>query len=479
MARPRSGTLEWRNDRWFARLHVTVDGFETRKRYDLKTTNKSQARRRMAQLVKDTVVAAPTEQAAAAPETVDSFAKGWIEARRARGIAAAEYEERFYWRVWSPVIGKKALGEVTAADVRGVLEDAATGALRPVKRKHHKNEPGPYSHQSIAHMRATAFRLFDAAWRDELIPENRVARVSVPEIEEESKPRTTLTDAEIGALLAHPEVDGEIKMLVLLSRTVAGLRAGDLNALDWTAFSPGFGTCTFVRRKTRRKKPQPVTFQVPAPVVAFLTAWHVRQGAPDAGPVFPVRRGPRAGESKAQANMSYATRLRRELLRAGITRHELHHETPTTLPVHFHATRSAYAKALARANVNEQTAMALTGHSDSKVHKRYLESQEVRVLPSAAVPYVDPAAAALVANRTQRGTKPAASNVSANDQSPLQPVGIAVGSDHQAGLAQLVEHELPKLGVTGSSPVSRSVWRRHDDAAQGARRGADFVLRDC
>src|SRR5215208_6160691 len=29
-------------------------------------------------------------------------------------------------------------------------------------------------------------------------------------------------------------------------------------------------------------------------------------------------------------------------------------------------------------------------------------------------------------------------------------------SDRSAGLAQLVEHELPKLGVTGSSPVSRS-----------------------
>src|SRR5262245_27911238 len=39
----------------------------------------------------------------------------------------------------------------------------------------------------------------------------------------------------------------------------------------------------------------------------------------------------------------------------------------------------------------------------------------------------------------------------------LQSPKIAVGSGVQAGLAQLVEHELPKLGVTGSSPVSRSV----------------------
>ena len=59
--------------------------------------------------------------------------------------------------------------------------------------------------------------------------------------------------------------------------------------------------------------------------------------------------------------------------------------TATTLPVDFHSTRRAYATALARVGVNEQTAMALTGHASSDVHKRYLEGLRVRALPSAFV----------------------------------------------------------------------------------------------
>jgi hypothetical protein len=83
--------------------------------------------------------------------------------------------------------------------------------------------------------------------------------------------------------------------------------------------------------------------------------------------------------------MSYADRLRRELLKAGVTRRELHHETATTLPVDFHSTRRAYATALARLGVNEQTAMVLTGHTDPKVHQRYVDAQTVDALPAAAV----------------------------------------------------------------------------------------------
>ena len=66
-------------------------------------------------------------------------------------------------------------------------------------------------------------------------------------------------------------------------------------------------------------------------------------------------------------------------------RHELHHETATTLPVDLHSTRRAYATALARVGVNEQTAKVLTGHSDSKVHQRYIASL-IGEVPAAALP---------------------------------------------------------------------------------------------
>jgi hypothetical protein len=60
--------------------------------------------------------------------------------------------------------------------------------------------------------------------------------------------------------------------------------------------------------------------------------------------------------------------------------------------------------------VNEQTAMRLTGRSDSKVHQRYQDALSVLALPSAAVPDHAPEAVALFAasqNRTRRGAKPA------------------------------------------------------------------------
>jgi hypothetical protein len=53
---------------------------------------------------------------------------------------------------------------------------------------------------------------------------------------------------------------------------------------------------------------------------------------------------------------------------------------------------------LARVGVNEQTAILLTGHSDSKTHRRYLEAATIRALPAAAVPIIDSSSAALVAN---------------------------------------------------------------------------------
>ncbi len=332
------------------------------------------ARRKLVRLLKEQASsgALPSSESAKAPETVDGYAQNWIEARRKRGIASVEYEERFYARVWSPAIGMKALGAVTAADVRGVLEAAATGELRPEKRKYAKTEPEPYSRQSIVHMRATIFRL----------------------------PET-----------ARP----------------------------------------------------------------FIKAWWEHQGSPETGPVFPVRRGKRAGEVKKRSNMSYADRLRRELLKAGVSRHELHHETPTTLPVDFHSTRRAYAQTLARIGMNAQGAAELTGHSDLDTHQRYLANVKVRVLPAAAVPLLPSVVTLFAANQENRpklGTEPGEGGGLPAQGDHLQALGIAVGSDVQAGQAQLVEHELPMLGVTSSSLVSRSIRRSrqtfHSRGLEGA-----------
>jgi integrase len=61
-------------------------------------------------------------------------------------------------------------------------------------------------------------------------------------------------------------------------------------------------------------------------------------------------------------------------------------KTETSRPVDFHSTRRAYATGLARANVNAQTAQVLSGHSDAKVHQRYVAAATITALPEAAAP---------------------------------------------------------------------------------------------
>lgn len=409
--RPATGSLVLTPSGYAARLWVTKDGERIRDWLPLGTFDERVARRKLRREVERAKAGElPKPEQTRAEETVDSYAREWLDRRDARGIATtAVAERRYYEKVWRPVIGSKALGSVKAADIRAVLEDAAIGRLM----WHTTNgSPKRYTRTTISHIRAAAYRLFAAAWRDEIITTNPVERVELPDVDEVKKPRAVLTDAEIGTLIAHPDVDAELKLLVLLSRTIGGMRAGDLNSLDWTAFSPEFATCTIIRRKTRKKRPYPQTLEVPEPVRPFLLVWWQRQGSPVTGPVFPTRVGPNAGKPKKQGHMSYADRLRAALLKARIDRHELHHETATTMPVDFHSTRRAYASALARAGVNAQTAMVLTGHADPLVHQRYVEAATIRALPVAALPPI-PTAAAFLAGKAPKPPLPTAENSNA------------------------------------------------------------------
>ena len=130
--------------------------------------------------------------------------------------------------------------------------------------------------------------------------------------------------------------------------------------------------------------------------------------------VFPVRQGKRAGDFRARRGTSFAERLRRGLMKAGILRHDcarnwtagmpkhneaccpemavdpLYSETANTLPVDFHSFRRAFNTALASTGVNVQRAMRLAGHSDARTHMRYvMQAPAMRQIPAeAALPGV-------------------------------------------------------------------------------------------
>ncbi len=116
------------------------------------------------------------------------------------------------------------------------------------------------------------------------------------------------------------------------------------------------------------------------------------------GPVFPVTRGPRKGEARLERGVSFADRLRRNLMLAGIKRHPfqqpdvrptektpccaelasdpVYRETGWSLPVDFHRFRRAFSTGLAEAGVNAQQAMLLAGHADTRAHALYVMEAE-------------------------------------------------------------------------------------------------------
>jgi integrase len=174
----------------------------------------------------------------------------------------------------------------------------------------------------------------------------RWTRVETPRMPDAPvvKPRALPTDAEFAAFLSFDGASLEGKLTALVARTLGGMRASDVNALTWSDFTDDFSSVIVPRTKTKR--PQRLT--VPAAVRAHLRAWHEHEGSPSVGPVFPVRRGERAGEHKSRRGTSYAARFRRDLRlaleAAGLPiREELFVETDTSLPTDFHNMRRMFA----------------------------------------------------------------------------------------------------------------------------------------
>jgi hypothetical protein len=205
----------------------------------------------------------------------------------------------------------------------------------------------------------------------------------------------------------------ERQTMACVSRMFGGVRAGDLQAIEWTAFD----TSTDFERgwAPRTKTARPQLLEVPEMLRPILRDWWERHGRPTTGPIFPVRKGDRAGEQRARVQVAAA--MRRDLKRAfGIEvprqvdvvrsngradvrivwetvrevsprERELFEPTEFTKPVDFHSFRRAFKQALVDAGVEIQTAMALSGASDAKAHQRYLaNTSKMRRLPEGALP---------------------------------------------------------------------------------------------
>ncbi len=403
---------------WRARVTKTLDdGTTDRPLYSLGTTDRTTARRKLAQLVAavergDDI---PGAVGYGAPERVKDFCKEWLDLREGQGIASVDAERRYLERFVVPTIGNLPLGDVAPPQINGILTDLASSTYTQGKARQVQKS---YRGATVKKLRGILHALFRTAQADGKIHQNPVAPVRTPSTAREiRKDRTILTDSEFETFIACPKVDLELRMMSLVARVEGGMRASDVNGWDWTMIDRvHFAECDVPRTKTRHTRPAQ-RLAIPPALVPFLRMWWEQAGKPESGPVFPVRRGKRAGASRTSGG-GFAARLRRDLFRAGVyrmtpvevpatkpgmrtdlgkgakgtklapsPRDPLYFETATTLPVDFHSFRRAFNTALAEAGVNVQHAMHLAAHTDPKVHARYvMRTTAMRTIPDAAIP---------------------------------------------------------------------------------------------
>ena len=376
--------MELRRAGWCARVTLPADDGSAgdRIRVDLGTYDRSRAERMLATLLQEAEYGTGLHAAkgkALRAETFAVYAGTWLARRFTAGVVMAKDEKNNLERHVLPHLGKLPLTVVRPVHVRAVLAKAAETLSRETVRK----------------IRGVVSRVLGAAFREELIAENPVTRVEVPtDTRADVRERTILTDDEVRRFLAAPSVDLELKVLSVCARVLGGMRTSELNRWAWTMVDrEHFADVTIRRAKAKRGIAGRVQrLSVPEPMRPFLRVWWQHQGMPEDGPVFPARRGLNKGGFK-RARVGYAGRLRRALLRMGITRREIHADTELTRRADFHSFRRAFSTSLAEAGVNVQTAMVLANHSDARVHALYVvRSDAMRVVPAACVPVLPDAA---------------------------------------------------------------------------------------
>lgn len=372
--RPRTGRLQYfTRDGWKSLHRVTENGLQRQKWFPLGTKNRviAEARNKLiiAQLeagetpdAKDFLVRLETFQEAGDRLCGEVFKIKSIKDRiqRLRDYAY-------------PVIGPMPVDEIRKADVISVLERGLTGELSAESLRKLRQE-----------MRAV-FKWFRAR---EMIPSNPCDEVEIPEgATTDGRAREQLTDGEFVAFWLCEANPRWLRMMAYTSRAIGGMRTSDLHEWQWPHIN-------WERREARVRRPKTDGKGIDWSNVklddegyfAALDSWWRQCGCPVDGYVFPLNRG--INPLGKREHLSYAAQIRRALLRAGITRRELHEDTQWSRRVDFHSFRRAYVTALGDAGVNAQTSMRLTGHKKLSTHLDYVNKLRATATPEGVVPVI-------------------------------------------------------------------------------------------
>lgn len=292
--------------------------------------------------------------------TVRKFGESWTsgELYRAHGEinglkpkASAKDDAYRLKRYVYPVIGDKAVADVTEDDAKRVMKEAEARArelegerkLRPATR-----------FQLYQCMR----RLFDLAIQPgQLRKDSPVADYLRPG---KGKPKLFgyLYPSELLALLKCTDVPIARRVLYALA-VYTGLRKGSLFALTWGGIDFQHGTLTSLHSKTGL----PQLFEIPESLRELLGKWFEHQGRPGKAAKLVPDAGVRM-EREAQA-------LRDDLKAAGIEREGLQTGADNVEALRFHDLRATFVTWSMREGRGDGWIADRTGHLTHEMRARY------------------------------------------------------------------------------------------------------------
>jgi integrase len=286
------------------------------------------------------------------------------------------------------------------------------------------------SKRTLLKMRSDLSVLLSALKSEGARQSNPALGVDLPSIAMmDGRERLILSDEEIVLFRERRGFETEIDMAALLARDVGGERVSDALAHDWADVNWTTRTLKVRRPKTDGETGKKVSSRkvrayelvdhgIPETVMVPLERWWKKHGSPSRGPIFPLRRdgvvgtvtlsdgrtyergGGKAGERKAKQGNSFAEPYRDAVWEARIYRPlpgfdpaapqrqrcAYQTDTDSTLRLDFQGLRGTFLTALSEAGVDQQTMLAMSGHTQATTQTRHYMKRRRVETPTAALP---------------------------------------------------------------------------------------------
>ncbi len=274
--------------------------------------------------------------------------------RRFKPSVLRSYERALKLRIL-PELGGAKLGSITHIDLQHFVDRLRATPVDP-KRP----ELGTLDPSTIRNTIVPLRSIFRHALRRGRIAVNPTAGLELPAIEGRRDRIASPTEAAqlLDALAAWPSTTGDVPLWA--TALYAGLRRGELQALEWTDVDLDNGVIS-VRRSWDDKegvietKSRAGTRTVPIATVlrGHLLAHHLRHGRPTTGLVF--GRSPTRPFSPSSLRLRALVRLAQRQARRPLT------------PIGLHECRHTFASLMIAAGVNAKALSTYLGHSSIQI----------------------------------------------------------------------------------------------------------------